>query len=272
MGAATPAHELTQLLELARALARAAGEVLRARPADLGVSTKSSPTDVVTVMDTRAERVILDGLRAARPDDTVVSEESPTAPGGSGVRWLVDPLDGTVNYLYGIPQYAVSLAAEVNGELALGVVLDVERGTEFTAIRGGGAQRDGIPIRCAAQSDLGQALIATGFNYRVDLRRKQALAMATILPAVRDIRRMGSAALDLCAVACGQVDGFFEAGMNEWDWAAGALIAREAGARVDGLGGRPPSGDTTVAANPVLFDLLHDVLVAATSSGASPDA
>jgi myo-inositol-1(or 4)-monophosphatase len=245
--------------------------VLRTRPAELDVTTKSSPTDVVTVMDHAAERVILDGLAAARPDDAIVSEESAATSGETGVRWLVDPLDGTVNYLYGIPHYAVSIAAEVNGELALGVVLDVERRVEYSAVRGEGARRDGVPIHCSTQADPAQSLVATGFNYGVDLRRIQSLELVTILPRVRDIRRMGSAALDLCAVACGQVDAFFEAGMYAWDWAAGALIAREAGARVDGLQGRPPGHHTTLAANPALFELLHHVLVASMASEPSPE-
>jgi myo-inositol-1(or 4)-monophosphatase len=259
------------LLDLARELAQAAAKVLRERPADLDVSTKSSPTDVVTVMDRAAERVILDGLAAARPDDAIVSEESAPTAGDTGVRWLVDPLDGTVNYMYGLPHYAVSVAAEIGGQMACGVVLDVERRREYTAIRGAGAACDGVPINCSGQTDPAQSLVATGFNYDVELRRLQARAMATILPAVRDIRRMGSAALDLCAVASGQVDAFFEAGMHEWDWAAGALIAREAGARVDGLSGRPPGRRTTLAANPVLFDLLHGLLVSSMEVGPSPD-
>jgi myo-inositol-1(or 4)-monophosphatase len=259
-----------ELLGLARSLARDAGDVLRSRPADLGVTTKSSPTDVVTVMDKAAERVILDGLAAARPDDGIVSEESPASPGESGVRWLVDPLDGTVNYLYGIPHYAVSIAAEVDGEIAIGVVLDVEREVEYIATLGGGASCDGEPIRCSTQADPALSLVATGFNYTVELRRVQAREIAEILPVVRDIRRMGSAALDLCAVANGQVDAFFEAGMYPWDWAAGALIAGEAGARVAGLGGRPPGRHTTLAANPHLFDLLHHVLVTSAVDEASP--
>jgi myo-inositol-1(or 4)-monophosphatase len=221
-------------------------------------------------MDKAAERVILDGLAGARPGDAILSEESTPTAGDTGVRWFVDPLDGTVNYLYGIPHYAVSIAAEVDGEIAVGVVLDVERGVEYAATRGGGASCDDVPIVCSGQTEPSQALVATGFNYGVELRSVQARELATILPAVRDIRRMGSAALDLCAVATGSVDAFFEAGMYEWDWAAGALIAREAGARVDGLHGRPPGRHTTLAANPVLFDLMHHVLVASQASDASP--
>jgi myo-inositol-1(or 4)-monophosphatase len=236
--------------------------VLRERPLDLDVlSTKSSPTDVVTIMDRAAEKVVLDGLASARPDDAVISEESGGSEGSTGVSWLVDPLDGTVNYLYGIPHYAVSIAAAVDGTPTCGAVVDVERGLTYTAVAGRGSHVDGVPIRCSDQTDPAFALVGTGFNYEVELRTRQAAAMSRVLPAVRDIRRAGSAALDLCAVACGQLDAFFEAGMYPWDWAAGGLIAREAGARVDGLVGKPPGRNTTLAANPALFDALHELLV-----------
>ncbi len=227
------------------------------------MTTKSGPTDVVTVMDKSAEKVILAGLAEARPDDAIVSEESAETAGSSGVRWLIDPLDGTVNYLYGIPRYAVSIAVEIAEQAACGVVLDVVLGQEYTAIRGAGAYRDGVRLACSTQTDPAQTLLATGFAYDVDRRTAQARTIASVLPAVRDIRRFGSAALDLCDVASGRVDAYYEAGMHPWDWAAGALIAREAGARVDGLSGRPPGNHTTLAANPVLFDVLHHVLVAA---------
>lgn len=245
-------------------MAHDAAAVLRERPAQLDVSTKSSPTDVVTDMDRRAERVILAGLAAARPDDAVVSEEGGGGEGSSGVSWLVDPLDGTVNYLYGIPHYAVSMAAAIGGATACGVVVDVERRTTYTAIAGSGSFRDGERLACGQQADPALALVGTGFNYQVELRTRQAAALPAILPAVRDIRRAGSAALDLCAVACGQLDAFFEAGMYPWDWAAGGLIAQEAGARVDGLAGNPPGRNTTLVANPALFDALHELLVSST--------
>jgi myo-inositol-1(or 4)-monophosphatase len=236
--------------------------VLRERPAALDVAaTKSSPTDVVTVMDRAAERVILAGLSAARPDDAIVSEETGATEGTSPVSWLVDPLDGTVNYLYGIPHYAVSIAAAIEGQAACGVVVDVERRLTYTAVAGQGSFRDGVRIRCTEQPDPAFALVGTGFNYEVELRTRQAAVLPTLLPAIRDLRRAGSAALDLCAVACGQLDAFFEAGMYPWDWAAGGLIARESGARLDGLAGKPPGRNTTLAANPVLFDALHELLM-----------
>jgi myo-inositol-1(or 4)-monophosphatase len=251
-------------------LATAAGTVLRERPADLQAGAKSTPTDAVTVMDRAAERVILAGLRESRPDDAIVSEESPQQPGTSTVTWYVDPLDGTVNYLYGIPHYAVSIAAAIDGRLVAGVVADVERGVHYSAVRGGGAWCDSRRLACSSQPDPAFALVGTGFGYDAERRSVQARSLTSVLPVVRDIRRMGSAALDLCAVADGRLDAFFEAGMFPWDWAAGALIAREAGVRVEGLGGRPPGGHTTLAANPVLFDALHDVLLAAEADAASP--
>ncbi len=246
--------------------------MLRDRPADLQASSKSTPTDTVTVMDRRAERVILDGLAAERPDDAVVTEESANRTGSSGVTWYVDPLDGTVNYLYGITQYAVSLGAEIDGEAAVGIVVDVARDEEYAAVRGGGAWCNGRRLTCSTQTEPALSLVATGFSYSAARRGAQGRTVAQLLPAIRDIRRFGSAALDLCAVAAGRIDGYYEAGMSPWDWAAGALIAREAGARVDGLLGKPPGGHTTLAANPGLFSALHDLLVAADADAAAPDA
>jgi myo-inositol-1(or 4)-monophosphatase len=245
--------------------------VLRNRPADLDVHSKSTPTDAVTVMDGAAERVILDGLAQERPNDAIVTEESADRPGSSPVTWLIDPLDGTVNYLYGVGQYAVSIAAEVDGELVAGVVVDVARRLEYAATLGGGATVNGRPLACTQQTDPALSLIATGFSYESRRRGAQATTLTLVLPVVRDIRRFGSAALDLCAVAAGTVDGYYEAGMHPWDWAAGALIAREAGARVEGLGGKPPGAHTTLAANPVLFSALHDLLIAADADAAAPD-
>jgi myo-inositol-1(or 4)-monophosphatase len=258
-----------ELLAIAVDVAHAAGRLLRDRPADLGIDAKSTPTDAVTVMDKASERLILAALAAQRPGDGVLAEESGEQRLGNasdtGVRWAVDPLDGTVNYLYGIPHYAVSIAAEVDGAAVAAVVYDVCRDETYAATRGGGATRDGQPLLCGDQPDPAFALTATGFGYAAELRAEQARALTTILPRVRDIRRAGCAALDLCAVASGQVDAFFEAGMLRWDWAAGALIATEAGAVVRGIGGRPPGTWTTLAANPALADALEPLLLAAGS-------
>ena len=259
-------HEPEALLALAGDLARAAGEVLRDRPESLGVDAKSTPTDIVTERDQAAERAILSRLRAARPDDAVLAEETGSTGGSGDVTWVVDPLDGTVNYLFGIPHYAVSIAARVGDVEVAGVVYDVCRDQMYAATLGGGAHCDGRPLHVSRQAEPAFALTATGFAYASGTRALQAEVLLEVLPHVRDIRRMGSAALDLCAVAAGRVDAFFEMGMYDWDWAAGSLIAREAGAVVAGLGGRPPGTWTTLAANPALFGPMEALLVRAGSA------
>ena len=263
-----------ELAEIAAELAVAAGEVLRRRPADLRVESKSTPTDAVTVMDRAAERVVLDGLRERRPQDRVIAEESgdSSAAGDpvSGIVWYVDPLDGTVNYLYGLPAYAVSVAAVAAGEPVAGAVYDVPRDELFVASLGAGATCNGEVLRCTAQTEPALALVATGFGYDAGFRAEQAGVLRSVLPQVRDIRRAGSAALDRCRVAAGRVDAYYEAGMHAWDWAAGALIAREAGARVDGLLGRGLGRAVVLAANPALFAALHEVLVAAGAGDLAP--
>ena len=254
------------LLGIAEQIAREAGALLRDRPTGLQAEAKSTPTDAVTEMDRAAEQLILERLREERPDDRVVGEETGAHDGvdeDGAVTWLVDPLDGTVNYLYDLPQFAVSIAAQQRGETVAGVVFDVTRDELYAATRGGGATCNGEPIRCSTQPELALSLVATGFAYAAATRGSQAAVLTTVLPAVRDIRRLGSAALDLCMVARGRVDAYFEAGMQPWDWAAGALIAAEAGARVGGLGGRPPGAWTTLAANPALYERLEALLVRA---------
>jgi len=231
------------LLDLAVRTARSAGRLVEAGAAR-GVevtATKSSDVDVVTESDRSAERLIRHALLEARPGDAVVGEEGDDEPGTSGVRWIVDPIDGTVNFLYGIPQYAVSIAAELEGEVVAGVVLNVATGVEYTATRGGPARRDGVPIRVRATVPLHERLIGTGFSYEAHQREIQAATLLRLLPRIRDIRRFGSCALDLCAVAQGSLDGYLEEGVNLWDHAAGGLVAQAAGARVEtgrGVGGR----------------------------------
>jgi myo-inositol-1(or 4)-monophosphatase len=237
----TPSAE--ELLELAVGTARSAARLVQsgaARGVEVA-ATKSSEVDVVTESDRSAERLIRRTLLDARPDDAVVGEEGDDRPGSSGVRWIVDPIDGTVNFLYGIPQYAVSIAAERDGEVVAGVVLNVATGTEYTATLGGPAERDGVPIRVRAVVPLAERLIGTGFSYESRQREIQAAALLRLLPRIRDIRRFGSCALDLCGVAQGSLDGYLEEGVNLWDHAAGGLVARSAGARVvaeRGVGGR----------------------------------
>jgi myo-inositol-1(or 4)-monophosphatase len=243
------------LLALATDAAHRAGALLRDRPERLRFATKSTPTDVVTEMDTRAERHIVDLLLGARPDDAVLGEEGAGVGGTSGVRWVIDPIDGTVNYLYDIPAYAVSIAAEVDGASVAGVVYDVARDDTYTATRGGGAARNGLPVRCSAETDLARSLIGTGFAYDAARRAEQAALLPAVLPRVRDIRRIGSCALDLCAVASGRLDGFYEWGPSAWDVAAGRLIVTEAGGRFGGV-----VGEMVYAAAPGIYDALVTLL------------
>jgi myo-inositol-1(or 4)-monophosphatase len=265
--------EPAKLLELAVEVVRLGAATARRMRAEgiSQVSTKSSATDVVTAADRAVERQVVAALRAARPRDLVLGEEygAAAAPpaGGSAVRWILDPIDGTVNYLYGLPLYAVSLAAEVDGAVVAAVVHNAATGDEWTATRGGGAYRDGRRLLGSAVTELGQALLGTGFGYDAARRAHQAAVLAGVLPRVRDIRRFGSAAIDLCMAAEGSLDGFYEKGLNAWDHAAGGLIAAEAGLRVGGLGGAPPGPDLIIAAPAALFSALHDLLVEYDAAG-----
>ncbi len=239
--AVTPELRAT-LLELALDVAREAAELIRReRAAGVEVAaTKTSLTDVVTKVDHDSEQLIRTRLLAARPGDGFLGEEGGHDDTETGVRWVVDPIDGTVNFLYGLPQYAVSIAAEVDGVAQVGVVLNVPTGVTYWAVLGGGAHRDGTPLQVRGPAPLSQRLVLTGFNYEPRVRTLQAQAIARLLPVVRDIRRPGSAALDLCHVAEGAADGYVEEGVNPWDHAAGGLVAREAGARtalMTGVGG-----------------------------------
>jgi myo-inositol-1(or 4)-monophosphatase len=231
------------------------------------VQTKSSPTDVVTQMDRAAEDLIRDRILAARPGDAILGEEGgqPEAVGAGGVRWVVDPLDGTVNYLYGLPDWSVSIAAELDGTVVAGAVSVPERQHLFSARLGGGAWQRApgaapTALSCSTGVALADALVGTGFGYFAARRAVQGRVVAAVLPLVRDIRRGGSAAVELCSVAAGHLDAFYERGLNPWDVAAGGLIAREAGAQVGGLHGRPASESMTIAAGPGLFRPLHDLL------------
>src|SRR5436305_14210347 len=229
------------LLALAVEVATKAGRfLLHERPADLGVESKSSPTDPVTVMDTASERLIVDAITSARPDGAFLGEEGGAQRGSSGVRWLVDPVDGTVNYKYRLPHWSVSIAAEVDGEVVAGVVVDPALGETWTATRGGGSYCNGERIACSTETRLEHALAGTGFGYTREMRIRQAEVIRHVLPRVRDIRRVGSCAVDLCWLGAGRLDVFFEQGPNIYDFAAGGLVATEAGVRLAGLNGRPP--------------------------------
>jgi myo-inositol-1(or 4)-monophosphatase len=254
----------TELLDLAVAAAEDAADLLRSERPDT-VDTKSSRTDLVTDLDRAAEARIVGRLLDARPDDGVLGEEGGERTGSSGVRWIVDPLDGTTNFVYEYPAFGVSIAAEADGEIVAGVVLDLPHRQCFTATLGGGAARDGQPISVSGAVDLPTALVATGFSYDRVNRGHQAEVLATVLPEVRDLRRSGSAALDLCTVAAGQVDAFWERGLAPWDRAAGGLIAAEAGATVGILADTEPI--TLVAASPALYGPLCELLEAAGAAG-----
>jgi myo-inositol-1(or 4)-monophosphatase len=235
-----------ELLALAQETARAAADLVRERAARTVevAATKSTDTDVVTEADRASEDLIRRMIAAKRPDDAFLGEEGDDIEGTSGVRWIVDPIDGTVNFLYGLPRYAVSIAAERDGEVVAGVVIDVARRIEFSAYAGDQgvvALRDGKPIAVRAKTPLSHRLIATGFSYDASLRRLQAQCLVRFLPRVRDVRRAGSCALDICDVAQGALDGYLEEGVHLWDHAAAGLVAQGAGARVEeatGLGGQ----------------------------------
>ncbi len=251
------------LLALARTVALEAGALIKERR--LGTvevaATKSSPTDVVTAADLAAEQVIRERILSSRPSDGFVGEEGDEVCGTSGVTWVVDPIDGTVNYLYGIPRFAVSIAAEVNGHVVAGVVHDPMTNDTYTAISGQGAERNGQPIWASACRSPASALVGVGYGYRADVRTHQAAEIAQLVPRVRDIRRHGSAALDLCSVACGQLDAYAERGLKPWDLAAGRLIATEAGARIEGINGAEPDELLVIAAPTGLFDSLHAIML-----------
>ena len=258
------------LAALAERAARAAGDLVRdQRPADLTVSaTKTSPSDIVTAMDTAAEALLADVLLSGRPDDGMLGEEGGLRPGTSGLTWVVDPIDGTVNYLYGIPAYAVSVAV-VEGEpeprawrVLAACVHNPSSGETWTATLGGGARLDGRVITGPACPPLSGALVGTGFGYTASRRRRQGEVVSALLPQVRDIRRAGSAALDLCAVATGRLDAYYERGLQPWDLAAGGLVAAEAGASVTGLAGLDADESMVVAARPELARELSLALAA----------
>jgi myo-inositol-1(or 4)-monophosphatase len=252
--------EVDLLLDLARDVARGAGELVHAgrRSGTAVASTKTSSVDVVTALDTESERFIRQAIAAARPQDGVLGEEYGHVVGSSGLTWVVDPIDGTVNFLYGIPAYAVSIAV-VTGDpydsgartLLAACVQAPAQGRSYWASRGKGAWRSDeygtARLRVGDPVPLAQALVGTGFGYRPERRTRQGKVLATLIPQVRDVRRAGAASLDLCAVAAGELDGYYERGLKPWDLAAGELVVREAGGVVTGLRGRSPGEHLTLA-------------------------
>ena len=250
------------LREIAEAVAREAGRQLREAFGGerVNVTAKSSPTDLVSEADHAAERLIRERLAAARPGDGFLGEEGGNATGSSGLRWVVDPLDGTINFLFGIPQWAVSIACEDEHGTMVGVIYDPMRDELWTAERDGPALLDGRPIQASTRDDLATALVATGFGYDAEVRRLQAAVAAELLPRVRDIRRAGSAALDLAWTAAGRYDAYYERGLNAWDLAAGVLLCRRAGLAVRTLAPTPPAADGVLVAPDPLIDALESIV------------
>jgi myo-inositol-1(or 4)-monophosphatase len=236
------------------------------------VRTKSSPTDLVTETDKATEAYIVEQILAQRPDDGIVGEEGGSRTGTSGVTWIIDPIDGTTNFFYGLAGFNTSIAAAVDGEVVAGVVADPMRHEIFQATLGGGATCNDEPVAVRGLDDLSLALIGTGFSYQRERRVAQAHVVAALMGEVRDIRRLGAAALDLCLVAAGRLDGYFESGLQPWDLAAGALIAREAGAVVADLDGGQPGAHLTIAGGPAIFEALRARLDVLRASGAAVEA
>lgn len=236
------------------------------------VRTKSTGTDMVTEMDTASERLIVDRIRSERPDDGIVGEEGASIDGTTGVRWVVDPLDGTTNYLYRLPGWNVSIGVEFDGEAVAAAVSIPSIGDHFAAASGLGATCNGMPLTAAPPAPLPEVLVGTGFNYDADVRSAQAHALGRLIGRVRDVRRGGAAAADLCAVAAGRLDAYYESGLGHWDWSAGRLIAREAGLKVEITDDHPLPGVLVIAAHPSRWDefvaLLRDAgIVPAPSVG-----
>jgi myo-inositol-1(or 4)-monophosphatase len=256
------AADSADLLALACSLARAAGS-MAAEGRRGGVpagDTKSTATDMVTEFDRASERLIVEGLRAARPGDGLIGEEGSSHEGTSGIDWLVDPIDGTTNFLYDLPGWAVSIAAADRDGALVGAVYVPALDEMFAARRGAGATCNDRPLRCGTLASPATALVATGFSYSPERRGRHAARLAHVLPQVRDIRRFGAASVDLCHVAAGRVDAYVEEFLGPWDLAAGELIAREAGCRTGDLDGGPARPAQVLVANPALFEPLAALL------------
>jgi myo-inositol-1(or 4)-monophosphatase len=251
-GAAPEPPELERIA--AYAVRAAASPVTSAYGSADPVGSKSSPTDVVTQTDLRVEQLVRRLLRDETPTAGVIGEEGGTTAPGARLQWVIDPLDGTINFLYGVPLFAVSIAAALNGEVVAGAVIDVLRDELFSAHLGGGARRNGEAISVSSCTSLSDALVATGFSYRAELRSVQGEVAQRLLSRARDLRCFGSAALELCWVACARLDGYFQRDTEIWDRAAGGLIAQEAGARVEMP--CPENDDLVIAAAHGVFDDL----------------
>lgn len=259
-------NELADLGALALAITQEAGALAATRPANLELKTKSSKSDLVTQMDTATEELIVARIKEARPTDGVIGEEGASTPpsGDRSVVWVIDPIDGTTNYIYELPAWSVSVGVEIDGQRAIGVVVAPALGETFFAIVGQGSKLivkgKSLDLKANVVEDLAESLVVTGFSYTIGDRAGQVNAALELFPVVRDVRRLGSAALDLSYVGAGRVDAYYEQGLNHWDYCAGALIATEAGARVQALRGGTLFEGTTVAAAEPLFSNLSRIL------------
>lgn len=263
-----------ELERLAIELAEGAAALVRvgagAQPV-IVAKTKSTVTDLVTEVDRTTERWLRDRLRELRPADSILGEEGADRAGSSSVRWVLDPIDGTVNFVLGLPQYAVSVAAELDGRVVAGAVCNPVSGDTFHARRRSGAFLGGRRLRGPRDISLSRAVVGTGFGYDAALRARQVAALAPLLPAIGDVRRLGAASLDLCYVAAGRLDAYFEAGLNYWDHAAGGLIAVEAGCVASGLRGAPPSERCYAVAGPRLAAEFFALLESVDADRVTPD-
>jgi len=248
--------DLHELLTLAISVSNEAASLLASRPSNFDIHQKSSAVDFATQMDHASEKLIVERILAARPHDGIIGEEGAQRQSTSGITWVIDPLDGTVNYFYDLPGWNVSIAAKDRDGVLVGVVNAPSINSLWTATRGGGAFKNGAPIRATNPVALDRALLGTGFSYSVDTRVGQAQLVESLIPRIRDLRRNGAAAVDLCQVASGALDGYFEKDLKEWDLAAGGLIATEAGALVTGRHGGSPGQEMVIAAGPALHALL----------------
>ncbi len=253
-----------ELANRARELVSEAAQAVKQMRTDVidSAITKSSPTDPVTEADKAAEQAIVDGITTDRPNDSIRGEEGADKTGTSGVTWHIDPIDGTTNYLYDYPSYAVSVAAEISGVVVAGAVFDVASGDLYSAHRGARSVCNDEPIHVTTKDELSSALVATGFSYLPNRRREQAEVLVELLPLIRDIRRAGSAAVDLCLLASGRVDAYYESGLNFWDFAAGWIIVEQAGGACTGLHSDDPDPSLLVAGGPVVHGLLRSALQA----------
>jgi myo-inositol-1(or 4)-monophosphatase len=264
--------DLDELCRIAATLAREAGKMVREGRMHgvASATTKSSDTDMVTEFDRASEQLIVQRLSRIRPDDAIVGEEGTDTDGHSGVRWLIDPIDGTTNFLYGLPGYNVSIAARTEEGTQVGAVYIPATDELFTAMRGRGARLNGEPIRCSGNDSLRHALVGTGFSYLPERREAQARRVAALIARIRDIRRSGAAAADLCYVAAGRLDVYYEQWLGPWDLAAGELIASEAGCRTGSFDGGPVHPSNVLVATPALFDQMVELLAASAPRGNAP--